>query len=79
MTINYAGLAVLIIGGLFLLMAIAQPKNFIVYRGLIARHELCWGEGNGANFMMAYSVMMIVFGTLLMLRVFGKQDEEKEE
>jgi hypothetical protein len=77
MTINYAGLAVLIIGGLFLLMAIVQPKNFIVYRGLIARHEWCWGEGNGARFMMAYSVMMIVFGMLLMLRVFGKHEEKE--
>ena len=78
MTINYIGLVVLIIGGLFLLMAIIQPKNFIVYKGLIARSELCWGEGNGPKFMMAYSLMMIVFGALLMFRVFGKQEEKED-
>ena len=74
MTINYIGLVIVIIGGLFLLMAIVQPKNFIVYKGLIARSELCWGEGNGPKFMAAYSLMMIVFGALLMFRVFGKQE-----
>ena len=78
MTINYIGLVILIIGGLFLLMAIAQPKNFIVYKGLIARSEVCWGEGNGPKVMAAYSLMMIVFGLLLMFRVFGKQDEKED-
>ena len=78
MTINYSGLAVLIIGGLFLLMAIIQPKNFIVYKGLIARSELCWGEGNGPKVMMAYSLMMIVFGALLMFRVFGEHEEKED-
>ena len=74
MTINYSGLAVLIIGGLFLLMAVIQPKNFIVYKVLIARSERCWGEENAPKVMMAYSLMMIVYGALLMFRVFGKQE-----
>jgi hypothetical protein len=78
MTINYIGLVIIIIGGFFLLMAIVQPKNFIMYKGLIARSELCWGEGNGPKFMMAYSLIMMVFGTLLMFRVIG-QPKEKEE
>ena len=78
MTINYIGLAILIIGGLFLLMAIIQPKKFIVYKGLIAKSELFWGEGNGPKVMMAYSLMMIVFGALLMFRVFGKQEDKED-
>ena len=78
MTINYIGLVILIIGGLFLLMVIAQPKKIIVYKGLIARSEVCWGEGNGPKVMAAYSLMMIVFGLLLMFRVFGKQDEKED-
>ncbi len=79
MTINYAGLVVLIIGILFLMMAIIDPSKFIVYKMLNARSEMCVGEGNGRYFMMAYSVVMIVFGVLLMLRVFGKQEEEHED
>ena len=79
MTINYAGLVVLIIGILFLMMAIIDPSKFIVYKMLNARSEMYVGEGNGRYFMMAYSVVMMVFGVLLMLRVFGKQEEEHED
>ena len=79
MSINSIGIVILIIGLLFLTMAVIQPKKFIVYRALIARSEVCWGEGNGPKFMMVYSMMMIVFGALLMFRVFGKQDEVKED
>ena len=60
-------------------MAVVQPKKFIIYRALIAKSELCWGEGTGPKFMMVYSMMMIVFGALLTFRVFGKQDEVKED
>jgi hypothetical protein len=74
---NYIGLVIFIIGGLLLLMAIAQPKNFIVYQCLIARSEVCC-EGSGPKVMAANSLMMIVIGLLLMFRVFGKQEEKED-
>lgn len=75
MTINYWGLVVSVVGSLFLAMAVIQPENFIVYRMLKARSTLCVGEGNEAKYMMAYSVVMMVFGFLVMFRVLGKQEE----
>ena len=79
MTINYIGLVIIIIGVVFLMISIIQPKEFIIYKVLNQKSEMCWGEGNGPKFMLAYSVLMIVFGVLLMLRVFGKQEEIKED
>ena len=77
MTLNYIGLAILIIGVIFFSMAVWQPENFMVYKLLKARSTPCVGEGNEAKYMAAYSLLMIIFGTLLMFRVFGKQEEEK--
>eukprot|EP00578_Thalassiosira_sp_NH16_P006149 CAMPEP_0181118560 /NCGR_PEP_ID=MMETSP1071-20121207/23144_1 /TAXON_ID=35127 /ORGANISM="Thalassiosira sp., Strain NH16" /LENGTH=77 /DNA_ID=CAMNT_0023203069 /DNA_START=89 /DNA_END=322 /DNA_ORIENTATION=+ len=76
MTINYIGLAILIIGAAFLAMAVIQPDSFFFYKILKARSTPCVGEGNEAKYMAAYSIMMMIFGLLLMLRVFGKQTGE---
>ena len=78
MTFNYIGLVILIIGALFLAMSITKPDNFFVYKMLKARSSLCCGEENASKVIMTYSVMMIIFGLLLMLRVFGKQEIDKE-
>ena len=78
MTFNYIGLVILIIGALFFAMSITQPDNFIIYKMLKAR-SLCCGEENASKVIMTYSLMMIIFGLLLMLRVFGKQEIDKED
>ena len=72
MTFNYIGLVILIIGALFFAMSITQPDNFIIYKMLKARSAMCCGEENASKVIMTYSLMMIIFGLLLMLRVFGK-------
>ena len=79
MTINYIGLVILIIGALFLAMSITKPDNFFVYKMLKARSAMCCGEDNAPKVIMTYSLMMMIFGLLLMLRVFGKQEIDKED
>ena len=79
MTFNYIGLVILIIGALFFAMSITQPDNFIIYKMLKARSAMCCGEENASKVIMTYSLMMIIFGLLLMLRVFGKQEIDKED
>lgn len=74
MAINYIGLVVLIIGAIFFAMAVVQPENFIVYKMLKARSTPCVGEGSEAKFMAEYSVVMMIFGGMLMFRVFGEQE-----
>lgn len=73
MGINYAGLVVLVIGALFLVMAVVQP-DICLYRSLKSKSSLCVGEEASARFVMAYSLLMVIFGTLLTFRVFGKQE-----
>jgi hypothetical protein len=75
---NYNGLVILIIGALFLAMSITKPDNFFVYKVLKSKSALCYGEENAPKVMMAYSLMLMIFGLLLMLRVFGKQEIDKE-
>ena len=74
MAINYIGLLVLIIGLLFFALAVVQPEKFIIYRILKARATPCVGEGNEYKWIAVYSIAMVVFGGLLMFRVFGAQD-----
>jgi len=69
---NYIGLVILIIGALFLAMSITKPDNFFVYKMLKSISALCWGQDNAPK-VMAYSLMMMIFGLLLMLRVFGNR------
>ena len=78
MTLNYIGLVILLSGVLFLAIAVIQPEKFIVYKILKARSTVCFGD-NAKWMLMAYGVMIIVFGLLLMLRVFGKQQIDTED
>ena len=76
---NYIGLVILIIGALFFAMSIMKPEHFIVYKMLKAKSAICCGEDDAPKVIMTYSLMMIIFGLLLMLRVFGKQEIDKED
>ncbi len=76
MEINIIGLVLLIIGALFLLLAAFHPENFFVYKLLKGRATPCVGEENARVFIAGYSVLIMVFGLLLMLRVFGKQVDD---
>ena len=61
---------------MFFAMALVQPESFFLYKMLKARATHCVGDGNEAKYIAAYSVVMMIFGLLLMLRVFGKQEKE---
>ena len=70
MEINPAGLAVLIIGVLFLSMAIINPQNFVVYKLMVGKATPCVGEGNERKWIACYSTAMIVMGSLVTFGVF---------
>ena len=75
MGVNYIGLVIVVIGALFAAMALLKPEHFIVYKMLKAK-AACVGEGNEWKWILTYSIMMMIFGALMMFRVFGKQDKE---
>mmetsp|Transcript_30945 Transcript_30945/g.65283 ORF Transcript_30945/g.65283 Transcript_30945/m.65283 type:complete len:103 (+) Transcript_30945:140-448(+) len=79
MEINISGLVILIIGALFLLLATFHPENFFVYKLLKGRAAVCVGDENARVLIAGYSVVMMIFGLLLMLRVFGKQVDDGED
>ena len=79
MAINIGGLAVLLVGALFLALAVIQPEHFFLYQILVARARPCCGEGTERRWIFVYSIMMVIFGALVMLGVIpGKGDAEDE-
>jgi len=67
---NVIGMIILVLGALNLGMVLLSPDNFCLYSVLAARARPCVGTGNERKFIAEYSVMMLVVGTLIMLRVF---------
>jgi len=68
--INVIGIIILVFGALNLGMVLLSPDNFCLYKVLAARARLCVGTGSERKFIAAYSVIIIVVGTLIMLRLF---------
>jgi len=54
--------------GLFMLVSGLTKSNFIVYRLMIARSKMLWGE-NVHRFYQAVGVVLIVLGVLAALEV----------
>ena len=81
MALNIAGLVVVIVGCLFLLLALAEAKNNPVYRLLVQRAICCVGCGDADQeknearariWIATYSTLMIVFGALVMAGVLER-------
>ncbi len=52
--------------GLFMLVCGSLKSNFIIYRLMVARSKLLWGE-NVHRFYQITGVVVIVFGSLVAL------------
>lgn len=79
MALNIAGLVVVIIGSLFLFLAIFELKSNPLYRLLVHRASWCVGcgdddqekkEARARVWIATYSTLMIIFGALVMEGVF---------
>ena len=55
--------------GLFLFVCGRLQSNFIIYRLLVARGKILWGE-HVHRFHQIAGVMVIIFGVLVALEVF---------
>lgn len=58
----------IIAAGLFLLICGSFQSNFIIYRLLVARSKILWGE-NVHRFHQIAGVIVIVFGSLVMIGI----------
>jgi len=61
----------MIIAGLFMLISSLMKSNFIIYRILVARSKILWGE-NVHRFYQVAGAVIIVFGILMIIGVIGK-------
>ena len=59
----------IILAGLFMTICGTTKSNFIVYRLLVYRSKLLWGE-NVHRFYQVVGIIVIVFGLLVALNVF---------
>ena len=59
----------IILAGLFLAICGTLRSNFIIYRLLVARSRMLWGE-NVHRFYQVAGVMVIVFGILVAIDIF---------
>ena len=57
-----------VLAGLFLLVCGSIKSNFIIYRLLVYRAKILWGE-NVHRFIQVAGVLAIVFGVLIALEV----------
>ncbi|KAL3795346.1 hypothetical protein HJC23_009519 [Cyclotella cryptica] len=71
------GIAVLVVGALFMALAIFQPENSCIVTVLKARAG-CIKPEHRRSFIMTYSFIMMIFGVLLIVGVIGKKDQEEE-
>lgn len=60
--------------GLFMLVCGTLQTDFIVYRLLVARSRIAWGEGDAVHrFYQAIGVILLVLGVLWALGIIWKQ------
>jgi len=59
-----------IIIGLFMLISSIMKSEFIIYKLLVARSKILWGE-NVHNFLMISGILIIIMGVLMTMGIFG--------
>ena len=84
MSLNYIAIPIIIIGFLFGLIGIIRPEvkedSNIFLRALHGRMGFCFGGEKGVyNGCLVFCIMMNIFGFLLLFRVIGAQDKDKDE
>lgn len=60
----------MVLAGLFLLVCARLRSNFLIYRLLVARSRILWGE-SVHRFHQVVGAMVIGFGILVALRYVG--------
>ena len=60
-----------IIAGLFMLISGLMKSNFVIYRILVARSKILWGE-NVHRFYQIVGAVVIVFGVLMTIGIIGR-------
>lgn len=60
-----------IMAGLFMLISSLKKSNFIIYRLLVARSRILWGE-NVHRFYQIVGAIIIVVGVLMAIGIIGK-------
>ena len=58
----------IVVAGLFLLICGRLKSNFFIYRLIVARSKILWGE-NAHRFHQVAGVVVIVFGLLVALNI----------
>ena len=58
----------IIVAGLLLLLGGTLKSNFIIFRLLVARSKLLWGE-NVYRFYQLVGVIIIIFGLLIIIGI----------
>jgi len=61
----------MIMAGLFMLISSLVKSNFIIYRILVARSKILWGE-SVHRFYQIIGTIVIVFGVLMIIGIIGK-------
>lgn len=69
MSVFWGGL--MIAAGLFLLICGRVKSEFVVYRILMARSKIIWGE-RVYRFHQVTGGVIVIFGILMMLGILGK-------
>lgn len=60
--------SMIVAAGLFMLVCASLKSQFIIYRLLVARSKILWGE-NVHRFHQVAGTMVIVFGVLVAFRI----------
>ena len=60
----------IVLAGLFLLVCGSLKSNFIIYRLLVARSKILWGD-NVHRFHQVVGAIVIVFGVLVAAGIFN--------
>jgi uncharacterized membrane protein len=63
--------ALIVVAGLFMLVCGCLKSKFIIYRLMVARSKILWGE-NVHRFYQIVGVIVIIFGLLVALGWIGK-------
>jgi hypothetical protein len=60
----------IVVAGLFMLVCGSLKSKFIIYRLMVARSKILWGE-NVHRFYQIVGVVVIIFGALVALDYIG--------